>query len=258
MIRRIARCAVALALLPAAWPLARAQRPMPTPVPWAGGEFLEYDVSFGFFHAGSARMEVLGTDTIRGRIAWRLRFNVTGGVWPCRVNDFYDSWLDTETLNSLRFQQNIRECSYKKLRIYEIFPDRQEFIEQAKEPLPGVERPLDDASFFFFLRTIPLEVGKSYEFNRYYDKKANPVVIRVVRKEHLDLPAGPFDAIVLRPEIKGAALFPKDGGAEIWLSDDHRHILLQMNTKLGIGSISLYLKTIRMSPEVAPAPAPRP
>ncbi len=38
--------------------------------------------------------------------------------------------------------------------------------------------PLDDGSFLYFVRTIPLEVGQTYNFDRYFNPKANPVTIR--------------------------------------------------------------------------------
>ncbi len=215
-------------------------------VPWGKGEFLEYNLKVGFFEAGSGRMMVMGIDTVRGRATWRLRFNITGGIPGARINDSYDSYLDTQTLNSLRFVQDLSELSNKRLRIYDIFPDRKIFHEQGKEERASVDDPLDDASFFFFLRTIPLEVGKRYEFNRYFDPNANPVVIQVLRKERVSVPAGTFDAIVIRPIIKTSGLFAEGGRAEIWLSDDERHLLLRMNVKLGsIASLSLNLRKMQ-------------
>jgi hypothetical protein len=220
-------------------------------VPWGKGEFLEYDLKVGIFAAGSGRMIVMGLDTVRGRTAWRLRFNITGGIPGVRIDDSYDSYLDTQSLNSLRFVQDLNEVGKKRLRIYDIFPERKTFLEHGREERASVDDPLDDASFFFFLRTIPLEVGKRYEFNRYFDPDANPVVIQVLRRERVSVPSGTFDAIVIRPIIKTSGLFAEGGRAEIWLSDDERHLLLRMNVKLGsIASLSLNLRKMQ---NVAPA-----
>ena len=233
------------ALLAQGTTAARPVAPMAT-VPWSKGEFLEYTLKVGFLEAGSGRMMVLGLDTLRGRTAWRLRFNITGGIPGVRIDDSYDSFLDTQSLNSLRFVQDLNELGNAKLRIYDIFPDRKLFLEHGKGERPSVDAPLDDASFFFFLRTIPLDVGKRYEFNRYFDPNANPVVIQVLRKERVTVPAGTFDAIVIRPIIKTSGLFAEGGRAEIWLSDDERHLLLRMNVKLGsIASLSLALRKMQ-------------
>ena len=224
-------------------------------VPWVLGEYLEYSVKFAFITAGSGRMSVVGIDTIRGRNAWHLRFNVTGGVsWlGCGVNDTYDSWVDVETLNSLRFHQNLSECGNKRVRLYEIYPERATFQLQGTDEQLSVSDPLDDAAFLFFVRSLTLDVGKEYSIPRYFDPKSNPVIVKVLRKDTIDVPAGLFPAIVLQPIIKTSGLFSQDGHAEIWLSDDSRHILLQMKTKLNFGSLNMYLRKITIPDSVGPA-----
>lgn len=256
MRRRLARSAVSLALLWLTPPRCDAQRPVGAPVPWGAGEFLEYEVKFGPFAAGSARMAVLGTDTIRGHTAWRLQFNVSGGFWPVRVNDWYDSWMDVETLNSLRFVQKLDEPGGRKHREYEIYPERARYQEKGKADTASVSNPLDDASFFYFVRGLPLKVGESYDFYRYFDPRSNPVTIRVLRKERVRVRAGTFDAIVIQPIIKTSGLFSEGGEAEIWLSDDNRRILVQMKTRLSVGSLNLYLRKARFAADssvIAPA-----
>jgi hypothetical protein len=122
-----------------------------------------------------------------------------------------------------------------------------------------VSEPLDDASFFFFVRSIPLEVGQEYSIPRYFDPKANPVLIRVLRKESVRVRAGRFDAIVIQPIIKTTGLFSEGGEAEIWLSDDNRRILLQMKTKLsGVTSLNLYLRSMRLTQDSTKSPPANP
>src|SRR5207302_3477243 len=75
------------------------------PVPFGVGERLDYDVKFGFLHVGSGRMEVLGTEVVRGREACRTRMLVSGGIRGYRVNDRLESGFDVRSLESLRFVQ---------------------------------------------------------------------------------------------------------------------------------------------------------
>jgi hypothetical protein len=254
VIARAARRAVGLALAGFAPTTTVAQNP--ATVPWTVGEYLEYDVKFGAITAGSGRMKVVGMETVRGRPAWHLQFNVSGGIrFLYRVNDSYDSWLDVENLNSLRFIQDLSEGNRDRQRIYDIFPDRVSYLEHGKEERPSVPQPLDDASFFYFIRSIPLEVGKEYEFNRYFDPRSNPVIVRVLRRERIAVPAGEFEAVVLQPLIKTSGIFSEGGRAEIWLSDDKQRILLQMKSKLPFGSLNLYLRKISM-PDTAATRSP--
>lgn len=219
----------------------------PAAVPFQLGESLVYDVRFGAVKVGTGRMRVLAQEEVRGRAAWHVRFSVSGGTFFYKVNDVYESWMDITTLNSLRYHQDLNQGSRDRERRFEIYPDRAVYLETTRdsEERPSVEDPLDDGSFLFFIRTVPLEVGQSYTFNRYFRPDRNPVVIRVLRRERIRVPAGTFDAIVLQPIIKTSGIFSEGGQAEIWLSDDSRRMMLQMRSRLSFGSLNLYLRNFR-------------
>ncbi len=223
------------------------------PVPFAEGENLVYELKFGAIRIGTGRMRVLGIDTVRDRPAWHVRFTVSGGTFFYKVNDVYESWMDVATLNSLRYHQDLDQGSRERTRTFEIFPERAVFQETfgRRRELPSVSEPLDDGSFLFFIRTVPLEVGQSYDFNRYFRPDRNPVTIRVLRRERIRVPAGTFDAIVVQPIIKTTGIFSEGGQAEIWLSDDDKRMMLQMKSRLSFGSLNLYLRSYRFSADTA-------
>jgi hypothetical protein len=247
--------AVAVALLLAVVPAlgARAQGdaiPQGEPrakVPFGVGELLEYDINFGRIHVGSGSMEVLPMETVRGRETWHTVFKLKGGVPFYHVNDRYEDWIDTATLASLRYWQDIDEGNYEPKRHYEIYPERREYVENDKEPRQSVAHPLDEGSFIYFLRTVPLRVGMDTSFNDYFKADRNPVRFKVLRREQIDVPAGKFNAIVIQP-IFESKLFSEGGHAEIWLSDDENRVMLQMKSKVRFGSLSLYLKSYRPAP----------
>ena len=212
-------------------------------VPFGFGERADYSVKYGPFSVGRASTEVFRLDTLRGREAWHILFQVRGGVPGFRVDDRMESWMDTGTLASLRFRQDMNEGSHERERVFEIYPDRGVFIEDQKEAQPTVNLPLDDGSFLYFIRTIPLEVGKEYSFDRYFRPDRNPVRIQVLRKETIKVPAGEFETIVIRPIIKARGVFSEGGRAEVWLTDDARRLMVQMKTHMKLGSLSLYLRS---------------
>ena len=213
-------------------------------VPFAAGERAEYQVKFGFLSVGSGVMEVVGLDTVRGHEVWHTVFRLRGGVPGYRVNDRLESWFHSGSLASLRYTQEINEGRRDVERRFEIFPG-DSFIHNEFEPQPTVALPLDDGSFLYFVRTLPLEVGQEYSFDRYFRPDRNPVRIQVLRKERIRVPAGEFDTIVLRPIIKSRGVFSEDGRAEVWLTDDDRRIMVQMKTRLSFGSINLHLRSYR-------------
>lgn len=214
-------------------------------LPFHDNERLEYQVKYGFLGVGSAVLEVQGLDSVRGMPAIHASFRVAGGVRFYRVNDDYESWFDPETFSTLRAAQSIDEGSYDRQRTFEFFPDRQVFIENGKPEAPTVPDPLDEASFLFFVRSIPLEVGQTYEFQRYFRPDKNPVRVVVLRKEQVKVPAGTFNAIVVRPVIKTSGIFGEGGRAEAWFTDDSTRTLVQLKSSLKFGSLNLYLRNRR-------------
>ena len=243
--RRIARATIAFVVLLASHSAAQDGHDERLRVPFGVGERLEYEVRFGALRVGSGSMEVAGLQQVRGRDAWHTVFTVRGGTFFYRVNDRNESWIDVHTFNSLRFNQDLNEGSRDVERQFEIFPERSVFSENGEAEQPSVANPLDDGSFLYFLRTIPLVVGETYSFQRYFRPDRNPVTIRVLRRERVSVPAGEFNAIVVQPVIKSKGIFSENGHAEVWLSDDANHIMLQMKSGLSFGSINLYLKSYR-------------
>jgi len=256
--RAAARAAAAvLALSAAASRVLDAQGGSPTAdtavaVPWVVGERLSYDVKFGFIKAGSGEMLMTGTEIVRGRRAWHGRFSVHGGYLALRVDDVLETWMDVTTLSSLRFTQDFSEIGRERQKTFEIYPGKKSYLQIGKTEKTSVAQPLDDGSFLYFIRTVPLTLGQTYEFNRYFIPDRNPVKIRVLRREQVRVPAGTFDCIVIQPIIKAKGIFSENGQAEIWLTDDARRIMVQMKSKLAFGSLNLYLRSISvLSPSEA-------
>ena len=212
------------------------------PRPFSVGERLTYEVRFGRINVGTATMHVVGIEEVRGVPAYHTRFEVRGGNRLYRVQDRYESWFDTRSLASLRYIQDIDEGNYERRSVFEIYPEQQRFVEHGKEARPSVQHPLDEGSFLYWLRTIPLEVGRTYTFDRYFRPDRNPVRIEVLRRERVQVPAGTFDAIVVRPVIQTRGIFSEGGRAEIWFADDSTRRMLQMKSRLSFGSLNLYLK----------------
>ena len=215
-------------------------------VPFGSGEKSTFEVRFGAVKVGSGSLELSGIESVRGRDAWHATFIVQGGTFFYRVNDVYQTWIDTENLRSLMFIRQIEEGTRRRTQSYDIIPERGIYIlrtRQKTETEKTVAEPLDETAFLYFVRTIPLVVGQTYDFNRYFIPARNPVRVRVLRKERVTVPAGTFNAIVVQPVIKTRGIFSEKGQAEVWLSDDSSRMLLQVKSKLSFGSLNLYLKS---------------
>ena len=250
--RRAVHRAIVLTLLLVA--SARAQDGEHARVPYGVGERLEYALSFGKLHVGNGSMELAGVEDVRGRSTWHTVLQLHGGIrFLYKVDDTFESWIDRRTGNSLRFRKDQNEGQRDNEQVYDIFPESSLYVQGSDTAKASVSSPLDDGSFLYFIRSIPLVVGQTYSFNRYFKPDRNPVTIKVVRKERIRVPAGEFEAIVVQPIIKTPGIFSENGHAEVWLSDDKNRIMLQMKTALSFGSINLYLTSYHPAPAATAA-----
>lgn len=224
------------------------------PVPFGVGERFTYDVKVGPFKAGRGSMEIAEIEDVRGRPAWHSVFRVKGGLLGFKADMTMETWIDTLTGSSLRFTQDFEQTGKDRKKHYEIYPDRVAYQDGDNAEIPSVPDPLDDASFIYFVRTVPLEIGRTYTFERYFRPDRNPVRIKVLRRETVKVPAGTYQTIVVQPIIKSRGIFSENSKAEIWFSEDANRIMVRMKADLPFGSLNLYLTSARPPTLAIPTP----
>lgn len=216
--------------------------------PFAPGEHASYQVKLGFVPVGSGSLSVTGIQTVQGEPAFHAVMTLSGGTIGYRVNDRYESWIDTDGLFSRRFHQNLREGSFRRNRTYDFDIRQRAFRRQDGETgaIP-TDRPLDDLSFLYYARTLPLEVGATYTLSRYFKADGNPVVLQVLRRQTIEVPAGRFRTIVVRPIIQTDGMFSEDGRAEVYFSDDQHRIPVLIRSRAGKlpGELTMRLRSFR-------------
>lgn len=212
-------------------------------VPFTVGERLVYTARFGPITVGEGTMEVLELQDVRGIEAWHTRFQLRGGLAFYKADFNLESWFDVNRFNSLRFVNESESGGKIREKRYEIFPDRQMYQENQLPESTSVADPLDEGALLYYVRTMDLEVGKTYTLNRYFRPDRNPVIVKVLRREKVSVPVGTFNAIVIQPIIKARGIFSEGGEALVYLSDDKDRIPVQLRVRLSVGSITLYLKS---------------
>ncbi len=215
--------------------------------PFKVGETFEYTAKLGLISLGTASMQVAGLDTIRGAETFHFRFHLEGGTFFFKLNDVLQSWTTTDNLTSLRFHQDFDEDGKIRQQFYEIFPDSGVYHNvQKDERKETTARPLDDAAFFYFVRTTPLVVGKTYTYDRYFKPEANPVTVSVLKREDCDLPEGKTTCLVLAPVVNSDGMFSQRSEARLWLTDDARRIPVQIRSKFPWGAVTLKIRSMKL------------
>jgi hypothetical protein len=242
--RRRRSAALAAALLTLALPAA-AQAPRV--LPFGPGESATYQVKLGGIPVGRGSLSVGGPVDVQGHPTFHAVMTLVGGNALVRVNDRLESWIDARGLFSRRYHENKHEARFRRNRTYDFFPETRTFRRENGETgtIPS-SQPLDDLSFLYFARTLPLEPGATYSLPRYYKTDGNPVVLHVLRRETVDVPAGRFATIVVRPVIQTDGLFGEGGRAEVYFSDDRHRIPVLIRSRVPvIGSLSMHLRTFQ-------------
>jgi hypothetical protein len=239
-----------LAALGALLVLVAPPTPDTVPLPFAPGERFEYTVKMGLVRFGTARMEVVRPDTAHGASAWLLRMTVDIDSFVYSSNDTLDSWYDYRAGVSRRFQKRTRNSGEtRRDRFYEIFPEQGRYRSVHRDTTyPTPPDALDDVSFLYALRTVPLQVGGRYAFPRYFRMAENPLEVTVLGRETLELPDGSrAPCLVLQPVIGSSGLFARKAKARLWLTDDARRIPVQIKGSIAGGEGTLRLRSMRLA-----------
>src|SRR2546427_733722 len=179
----------------------------PVGVPFPVGERLVYGARYGPFSVGTATMQVAGIDTVRGVEAVHFVFLIDGGALWYHIHQNLESWVGRHDFRSRRFLNQTEEKGKTWERKFEIYPDSGFYREAGRDTtVATVTDPLDDAAFLYWIRTVPLEVGKRYEYRRYFRPERNPVIVEVLKRERVGVAGKKWDAIVVRPRIRRAAI----------------------------------------------------
>jgi hypothetical protein len=226
------------------------------PVPFGPGEKLGFKITLGpFGQVGRGTMEIDHVEIVHGHPTYDIRFQIKGGIPFARVDDRMESWLDVTQLISRRFHQDTKEVRYERHRKFDFFPEEKRWVrtDNAETGELPTDRPLDDVSFLYYVRTLPLEVGKTYTLDRYFQPNGNPVVVKVLRKDTVTVPAGTFRTIVVQPVIQTKGLFGKGGRAEVFFSDDERRLVVLLKSSVPIiGSLNMHLESYRKGEPISP------
>jgi hypothetical protein len=213
--------------------------------PFEAGEQLTYRVSTGLGRVGTASMTIAAPEELRGRDVLRLRFQLRARVGPVVVADSTVSWLDPETMTSLRYFHFERSPLSRATESVEIYPEERRWTEpDGTGGTSATSAPLDELSFLYYLRTLPLHDGDVYSLERHFDPGRNPVEVRVLRRERWSGPAGSFPTVVVQMQVRDASHYRGKGALRLFLTDDDRRLPVRIETAMPVaGTLVLSLES---------------
>ena len=211
-------------------------------VPFQPGERFEYAVHVARMGAsGRGAMWIEDTPAmVRGSSTLVLRFETAAGVGPVRGSDRTASWLDIDRMASLRFVKHERHLLSTRDDSVEMFAETRRW--SAADGTGGESpsgAPLDELSFIYFLRTLPLADTTYHAYIRHFDAERNPATIRVLRRDTLRTSAGTFATILVELRVHDPRHYHGEGVIRINLSDDVRRIPVRIESRMPVFGVTV-------------------
>ena len=215
-----------------------------TRFPFPVGEALEYSVHLSLGgNVGTGQMRVEGPVDSTAPGAWVLRFELLAGRGPIRARDHTTSWIDPARFATVRFEKLERHpLSRSEERVaIDTAARRWRDADGPDAPL-GAAVPLDELSFLYFVRTIPLDRDTTFTFTRHFDPARNPTVVRVLGTEVVETPAGIFRTRVVEMDVRDPKRYRGAGTIRIYLDLDACHVPVRVVSRMPIlGTTTLTL-----------------
>lgn len=214
------------------------------------GESLMFNVSYGFLKAGEAVMEIPELEEISNRECYRIRFEVNSvGLFSLfyRVEDWYETCLDVKGIFPWRYEQHIREGSYR--RDVEAEFDQMNHVartDQGEYPIPPYVH--DIVSALYYVRTQTFQdarPGEKLHLHQFYKDSTYTLDVKFLGRQRVKVDAGEFRCIIVEPLVMEGGLFKHSGRIIIWMTDDDRRIPIKVSTKVPVGSIKAELREYR-------------
>jgi hypothetical protein len=161
--------------------------------------------------------------------------------WIYKVRDKYESYIDTATLQPLKFIRNVNEGGYKK---YEnITFNRTANTAVTTNGVYKVPPCVQDVlSGIYYARNINFsryKTGDKIPFTMFLDNEVYNMYIRYLGKEEIKTKYGKFRAIKFKPLLLKGTIFEGGEKMTVWVSDDANHIPVRVESPITVGSVKV-------------------
>ena len=217
--------------------------------PFPDGQSYVYSAEWHLITAGTAVVRMDGAGDQRKVTATAESSGAVNVIFP--VHDHFESHFDPRTFCSLSIFKHSEEGSHKRETSIQFDYERKKIMLDEKNlktaEAKHVENDLascatDVITGFYYLQSLPLQPGSSYEFP-ISDGKTATLRATVEKRELIKVPAGTFPSVLVTAEATSGALKSK-GKVWVWYSEDASHTPVQMRAKLGWGTLLFRLQRI--------------
>jgi hypothetical protein len=215
------------------------------------GEDLKFDIAWKFIVVGHATMAVESMQDVGGRQAYHIATAAKSSSFFdnfYRVRDTNESWIDSESLCTLKYASVNDENNRRKLEtiLFDQVDHKFTILESSKTgTIPAFVQ--DVLSSLFYLRTKELTVGKDIILDAHSGDLSWPLRVKVHRKETINVPAGRFECFVVEPGLReDAGIFQAKGKLLVWLTADSKKVPVLLRSQIVVGSVEAKLVSMKL------------
>lgn len=218
--------------------------------PFGAGEKFTYRLTCLGMEAGTGVLEV-GENTMVGGIECFHLVNriESQGIFSnfFYVRDRIDAYSSTSDILTRLYKKT--EIEGKNNESYTIIFDQvNNTVTRGDATIRVPPGTRDELSTFYYLRTIPLVPGQSFEMPNTTGTMNRSLLITVGKRETINTPAGSFDTIQVSVDMANASsIFSGKVQAKLWLSDDSRRMVVRLETSLAVGSLTADLVDYKLA-----------
>ena len=209
------------------------------------------EISFTVYYAVAGIYVNAGTATFTSVLETfnnRPVYHITGDGktnssydWIYKVRDRYESYIDTATMQPLKFVRNVNEGGYKKYQ--NITFNKTVNTATAAEGVFKVPACIQDVvSSMYYARNIDfsqLRPEDKIPFSMFLDNEVFNMYIRYLGKEVIKTRYGKFNAIKIKPLLLKGTIFEGGENMTVWVTDDANHIPIRVESPLVVGKVKI-------------------
>ena len=211
------------------------------------GEKLVFSVSWSdIVKAGTATLSVPGVKVFNGHKVYHIVSTASSGPQVSAffyTRDRIDVYLDAVNYTIWKSEKHLVEGTYKNDEVIYFNPPNRTAT-RGVATMRTLPEPRDALGGFYYVRSLDLQVGSEITLNYADGKISKPIVIKVLRKEQVTVPAGTFDTIVIEPVLdETEGIFKQEGRIWIWVTDDENKMPVILKSKIAIGNVEVKLES---------------
>jgi len=224
------------------------------PVPFPSAETLTYNIEWRLIYAGSARV-TLEPAALADQQKWHTSLHVESGGLVSKLyklEDSYDVDMVDQFCAVATHLDAVEGKRHKETKVaYDRSRGKADYIERdlvknATIKTAEVDIPTcagDIIGGLLKLRMLHLEPGQSTQIPVSDGKKSVMARVDAQDREQIKVDSGTYNTIRYEVFVFNGALYPRKAELYVWLTDDARHLPVQVRARMSfpIGSITFAL-----------------